>query len=190
MITNIFSLAPYSYFRGGALGNMLSQWEQAGFFSYLLPFLLIFALIFGILTKLNFFKGKGVNVVIAFVVGLMSLQFEFVSIFFAELFPRMGIALSIILVILILGGLFIDPKNKGFMVGLMVVIVFIIGIVVFNTFGAFGWASGYWWQNNWQTLLGVGVFIALVIAIIVGSKPTNNNPEVDNPLAKLLKAVE
>ena len=32
----------------GTIGDMFSVWEQAGFFSYLLPFLLIFALVFGI----------------------------------------------------------------------------------------------------------------------------------------------
>ena len=37
----------YGYFQGGAIGNILNIWEQAGIFSYAIPFLLIFALVFG-----------------------------------------------------------------------------------------------------------------------------------------------
>ncbi len=52
MLGGLISLAWY----GGAIGDVLSSWEQAGFFSYLLPFLLIFALVFGILTQIQLFK--------------------------------------------------------------------------------------------------------------------------------------
>jgi hypothetical protein len=98
-MVNIF-LASYSYFEGGAIGNMLYQWEQAGFFSYVLPFLLIFALIFGILSRLRIFTRKeegkpnnAINAILAFVVALMSLQFDFVPQFFSEVFPRLGVGL-------------------------------------------------------------------------------------------------
>ena len=56
---------------GGLVGDMLSQWEQAGFFSYLLPFLLLFALIFGILNQIHLFReNKSINGIIALVVSL------------------------------------------------------------------------------------------------------------------------
>ena len=94
--------ATYGYY-GGAIGDVLNQWEQAGFFSYVLPFLLIFALVFGILSSIQVFKeNRAIDAIIALVVGLMALQFEMVPIFFAQVFPRLGVALSVILVILIL----------------------------------------------------------------------------------------
>ena len=109
LLSNIV-MASYTYFEGGAIGDMLSKWQQAGFFSYVLPFLLIFALIFAILERVGIFKdNKAINAIIAAVVGLMSLQVQMVSQFFAEIFPRLGVGLAILLVLLILTGLFI-PK--------------------------------------------------------------------------------
>src|SRR3989338_10579622 len=101
-------------FYGGSIGNMLLSWEQAGFFSYVLPFLLIFAIVFGILTKIKLFgaENKGLNAVVAIVVGLLSLQFSFVPIFFSEIFPRMGIGLSVILAVFILVGLFLPSRSE------------------------------------------------------------------------------
>ena len=177
-------LASYSYF-GGGIGNLLARFEEQGVFQYVLPFLLIFALVFGILSKINLFgsqNNRSINAIIALVVGLMSLQFNFVSIFFSELFPRVGVALSIVLVLLVIGGLFLDKKNKGMMIGITVFVFIIIGYVIINTMSAVGWSYGYWWQDNWTTLLTIVIFLGLIIAIIVGSKPQSRNPEVNSPI--------
>ncbi|MEK6827230.1 MAG: hypothetical protein AABX99_01980 [Nanoarchaeota archaeon] len=100
MFKEMIFLQSASAFPSGVLGDLLAKWEQAGFFSYLLPFLLIFALIFGILLKLNIFKdNKMVNGIIALSVSLMSLQFGFVPDFFSQIFPRVGVGLAIILAI-------------------------------------------------------------------------------------------
>ena len=186
-------LASYGYFEGGAIGNILNMWEQAGIFSYAIPFLLIFALIFGILSRMNIFKksdGKpntAISGVIALAVSLMALQFPFVPMFFANLFPALGIGLAIILVILIISGLFIDPDNKGWMVGLMgVSVVVVIGVLLSASRGM-GFIFGTWWSANWPTLVSIGVFIALIIAIIVASNPTTQNPKVNNILAQALR---
>lgn len=47
----------YYGYTGGDIGNFLSQLEQMGFFAYALPFLLIFAITFGILSKVHIFKN-------------------------------------------------------------------------------------------------------------------------------------
>ena len=122
-------LAPFG-FSGGDIGNFLLQLEQLGFFSYLLPFLVIFALVFGILSRINIFEdNKAINGIISLSVGLMALQFGIVSNFFSELFPRFGIGLIIILVFLIFLGMFMDPEGKGMnyvMLGIGSIIVFVI----------------------------------------------------------------
>ncbi len=193
MISETF-LAFYSSVGGGAIGNMLFQWEQAGVFSYVLPFLLIFALVFGILSKINIFggkngnEGKGINIVIALAVGFLALQFNFVSIFFSEIFPRLGIGLSIVLVVLILLGLFINPKNKGWMGGMTAIALLIAVVVVFSSLDSYSWYTGsgigYWLGYNWATIVGVLVFLGLLITIIVGSKSQKEDKSV---LAKMLE---
>ncbi len=187
-------LASYGFFRGGDIGNILAQWQAAGVFSYALPFLLIFALTFGLLTRVGLFTtktsegdkpNKSINAIIALSVSLMALQFDFVSVFFSEIFPRFGVALSIILVLLILGGLFIPTDSKGFSWGLIAVVMVIIGIVVFQSLESFGYSAGYWWRNNLGSLLGWAVLIGLIIAVVAGS--TSSAPKApENMLGRIL----
>jgi hypothetical protein len=91
----------------------------------------------------------------------------FVSQFFSEIFPRLGIGLAVLLVIMILLGIFMPKESwinyATFGVGAIIVIV-----IIAKTAGAVGWTTGYWWQNNWPTIIGV-LFILAVIGIIVGS---------------------
>ena len=195
----VIILASYGSWGGGALGDLFSQLEAAGIFQYALPFLLIFAIVFGLLTKLNIFgtkdpqgnQGKGINVLIALAVAFMSLQFDMVSMFFSEIFPRFGVALSIILVILILGGLFM-PTNKEsnwFMVALAVIVFVIIGTVIYNSLNVFGWGIGgpglsYFWSKYGALI----IFAILIIAIVVGfsMKPNPNRPRISNILSRAL----
>jgi len=152
----------------GIIGELFTKWEQAGFFSYLLPFLLIFAMVFGILIKTNIFKdNKMVNGLIALAVALMSLQFNFVPQFFSQIFPRVGVALAIILGIFIVAGLFIDPNSKWINYVLLGVGVLIIGIVIIQTAGALGWASGQWWEDNYLMVIGA-IVLFILVAIVIG----------------------
>ena len=194
MLSEFISMAWTGYY-GGFIGDMLYQWEQAGVFSYVLPFLFIFAIVFGVLTRLNLFQGKKedgttnrtINAIIALVVGLLALQFELVPIFFSEIFPRIGVALSIILAILVLTGLFIDPDNKGVMNGLMAVTFVIVAYIVYQSFGRFGFSAGYWIQAYWGQIVTVGILIALLAAIVLSAKPKKTTPSVGSILAKTLR---
>ena len=185
-------LASYASFGGGAVGNLFAQWEASGIFAYALPFLLIFALVFGILSRLNIFKnaeGKPnnvINAIIALVVGLMSLQFGFVSLFFAEIFPRAGIVLSIILLILILGGLFIPKENKGFNWFLIATVFVMIAVVVFQSLNFLGWTTGYWWRTNLGQILPWIIFVVIIIVIVVAAAPKSqdSNETLLNTLLK------
>jgi len=198
MINGVTILASYGYFGGGALGDLFSQWEAAGIFAYALPFLLIFALVFGLLSKLNIFasrgdpnSGKGVNVIIALAVAFMSLQFNIVSMFFSEIFPRFGVALSVILVILILGGLFMptNKENNWFMVALAIIVFIIIGIVIYNSLNAFGWGLGgtglaYIWERYGAIIIFAVVIIGAVIAMTTKKNPSR--PRMSNILSRAL----
>ncbi|MBI2003839.1 hypothetical protein HYS72_00025 [Candidatus Pacearchaeota archaeon] len=194
MIEVMSLLASYGFFRGGDIGNILAQWQAAGIFSYVLPFLLIFALTFGLLIRIGLFTtktkegvegpNKSINAIIALAVSLMALQFDFVSVFFSEIFPRFGVALSIILVIIILGGLFMPLGAKGFNWVLILVVMVIIGIVVFQSLGSFGYNVGSWWGNYGLSLIGWVVFLGLIIAVVAGS--TSSSPNPDNLLNRIL----
>jgi len=159
-------------FYGGSIGNILSYWEQAGVFSYVLPFLLIFALVFGIMNQIRLFENnKAINGIIAMVVGLLSLQFNFVPLFFSEIFPRLGVGLAVLLVLMILTGMFIDPGEKGIMYSLLGIGAVIFLIVLTKTFGWLGWQSSYIWQAYGGAIIGVGLILIVLGIVINGSRP-------------------
>lgn len=179
MIEGLISLAFYGVGTGGTFGNFFNQLDQMGVFAYLLPFLLIFALVYGILTKTTILgNNKGINVVLAIAIGLMALQFNFVSYFFAEIFPRLGVGLAILLVMAILIGAFVDLDNQKwakwlfFGVGALTVL-----IIVFQSLGSsFGFGGtwfnlgfgsfGYQLQNALPWILVVGVTGFLIFKIV------------------------
>ena len=159
---------------GGAIGDALNQAAEAGFFAYILPFLLIFALVFGILSSIQIFKdNKAVEAIIALAVALMSLQFDMVPIFFSQVFPRLGIGLAVILVILILAGFFIDPSRGWIMYTLLAVGAITAMVVLVSTAGEVGFPMSYMIYNNIGTIFAIG-FVIVVLAIIIGA--TNKKP--------------
>ncbi len=159
-----------------SITEILNQWAAMGVFSYVFPFLLIFAVVFGILQKARIFgdaeKTKGINAIIALAIGFLSLQFDFVSTFFATIFPRFGIGLAVFLVLIIAIGFFYNPdddndKSKvawiGFLVG--------IGVVVWAITNWNFWMSGnynisWWLQEYFWPLIILVVVIGGIIWII------------------------
>lgn len=170
-------LATYGISSGGAVGNLLYQMENIGFFSYVLPFLMIFAIVFAILDKIKFLgDNRAINTLLALAVGFMSLQFQFVSYFFAEIFPRMGVLLSIILVAIILLSLFLDFNNKTVkvMIGGLTFVGFIV-ILLQSFSDAFPWSGSlfggpFWWwlQNNLSWIIVVAIVVGFIVAIAKG----------------------
>ena len=171
---------------GGSIGNTLLAWEQAGFFSYVLPFLLIFAIVFGILTRTKIFgaESKGINAVISIAIGLLALQFNFVPMFFAEIFPRLGIGLSVILALLILIGMFLPEQNNKYANWLLLIVAVVVFIVVLaKSFGQF-----YWWNSVYNIyyhpniILGIIIVIAFIAVISSASKNKFKVPEYPPPV--------
>lgn len=168
-------LASYSN-SGNGFGDFLFALEQADFFSLVLPFLLIFAMVYGILSKIQIFeRNKAVNGIIALVVALMSLQFGYVSQVFPELFSRTGVGLAILLVVIIIGGMFL-PKAGWANYTLFGIAGVILAVVLIQTSGAVGYGVGSWFYYNWQLVAGA-VVILVIIGIIVGTAEKDNTPE-------------
>ena len=157
-------------FAYGGITDVLNQWAAAGVFSYVLPFLLIFAVVFGVLAKSKILgENATINAIIALAIGMLSLQFDFVSTFFATIFPKFGIGLAVFLVVILLAGLFYDSeKNKGaFMViGISVGVAVIIWAFSNWDFWRDQFFIGPWVEENFWTiviLIAIGVIFFLVI---------------------------
>lgn len=150
------------------IGDFLLQMQQIQVFDYLLPFLLVFAVVFGILSATNILgENKGIHTIIAFVIGLMSLQLQLVPDFFREVFPRLGVAVAVILAVMILVGLFIPDEERRYWFWGLGAIGFIAAVVVVSqSFAAFGWYSYGGFASDYVGWIVAGVLVVgLIIAI-------------------------
>lgn len=167
------------------IGIILSQWEAAGIFDYLLPFLLIFAIVFGVLNTTNILgSNKGIHIIIAVVVGILALRLNFVSAFFAEVFPRLGVGLAVLLTIMILIGLFVPKNERRYWLWGLGAIGFIIAIVVITkSFQNYTWFSFGAYSDYVGWIVGGVLLIGLIIAVAA----SGNNSNGDKPVAVIGK---
>lgn len=155
-----------------SLTDILNTWADFGVFAYALPFLMIFAIVYGILNKTNLLgENKGVQATIALAIGLLALQFDYVSGFYASIFPYAGMGIAVLLVALILMGLAAGEKgmewtNKvWFGIGAVIFIV-----VLFTSLSDFQWLGGlgYGWIESWPALLAGAILLGLMAFVIWG----------------------
>lgn len=165
------------------IATLLNEFEQIGVFDFMLPFLLIFAVVFGIMQASGIFGGnKGVSLIVALVIGAMAIRLGYVQAFFTEVFPRFGIALATLLVVVILAAIFIpDQHKKGWAIG------FAIGggvfglVAVINSFSALDWFGSTWVNDNLPLLIGSLILIVLIIMIAVSPIKGSNDQATFGP---------
>ena len=154
-----------AYTYGTTITDVLNAWADLGVFAYMLPFLMIFAIVYGILTKTEILgRNKGVHATIALAVGLLALQFDYVSNFFALIFPYAGMGIAVLLVALILMGLISDRQTtwaKYIWFGIGIVIFIVVLLTALSDLAWLG-GLGYGWVGAWPALL----FLIIVLAVI------------------------
>ncbi len=160
-------------FAGFSLVNMLNSWADMGVFSYALPFLLLFAVVFAILEKSAILgDNKGVIVIISLAAGLLALVSPKVPQFFAQIFPNLGIALSVLLAIMILLGMFmtwdtgIGPAVKWIIAGSAIVSIIFL---VYNSFEGAGSYSNVW-GNYGDAIITLLIIVAIILIVVFGKK--------------------
>jgi hypothetical protein len=154
--------------------DLLNQAEMQGIFKYVLPFLLVFALIYGILSNMKILgENKGVHVIIAIALGLLSLYGDFLPNFLVNMASNLAIGLSILLAAIILFGLFMsDDKNSNlswikYVLFGVSALVFIIAM--YSSLDDTSFVGSWAWQQYVPAVI-VLLIIAGLIAIVVSNK--------------------
>lgn len=175
-----------------SFANVISDWEAFGVFDYMLPFLIIFAVVFGILSATKVLGGnKGVQLTVALAVALISLRFDYVPLFFSEIFPRFGVGLAVLIVLLIMSAMFIPPQWLNGWYGTMWAVSAAIAVVViYKAFDFLGWNlsdGGVWWDQYGSIVIVGGLLLALIVVIAEPWKwettPATPAGEVNNQAA-------
>ena len=159
------------------------------FVDYILPFVLVFTLVFAVLQKSKLLGDgkKQIDAIIGLVVGLILIAFPFSRDIVVLLMPFLAVSIVILLVFMLLLGFVIGTKDGNVLQNKWLQITFgtLIGLGLITTLlFATGWwnyiydfmfsreSSGQIWIN----ILLIGVMVAAVIAVLTG-KGSNNSDD-------------
>lgn len=148
--------------------SFISWFDGIGGFDIILPFLLIFAVSFAVLDKIQLFgEKKQVNIIVAIILGFFLVIQQDAVLILQGFLPRISmLVLTLIMLLLVAGALGFGELGEGWK-GLSVVIA-IIG-VIWALGASVGWdvpAVDLFSDQDIAILLIIGVFI-LVIWFIV-----------------------
>ena len=173
ILAGLFSISSVS--AAWTFTSMLNQWESMGIFQYAIPFLLIFALVFGILSKSAIFgaENKGAVVIISLAIGLLSLVGDYVPNFFKIIMPNLAVGLSVLLCgIILVGLLWKEDKMSNwlpFVIFGLGAIIFIY--VVYSSFsGTNSWGGSYIWDQYGSALVTILILAGIIWAVVGVSK--------------------
>ncbi|MDD5182270.1 MAG: hypothetical protein PHC66_03810 [Candidatus Nanoarchaeia archaeon] len=158
-----------------------------GFFDFLLPFLLFFAVIYAILAKSKIFESepgkerRDINAVVAFVIAMIATTTSWVLLALNQFLPWVGFITIVLLGFLILGSMVYggdvtaafkeNPVMRNLAVGLVGFVVFIV------MYYALGWQSFFnifGLSNVDYALILIGIILIIVLYVMFkGGKPEN-----------------
>ena len=175
---------PFVFLETFSLGDLYFQWQGAGVFDFLLPALLIFAVIFGILTSTNILGGnRGINFIISASIALLAMQYPFVSNFFLLIFPNLGIALSVLIAIMVMVGVFIGEENRRTWFSILGYGALGIGVIIaIVTFNQADWFGSSWWQNNWVSVLWIVLLVLIIAPFVIDTQSPQDKSLKLSPL--------
>jgi hypothetical protein len=158
---------------GGTMQNLFYQLQNWGVFDVLVPFILIFTLLFAVLDKVQVFKVKKYNVVIAMMIslivivphvtGIYSDSFDLVNIINSALPQVALILIAVVLFMVMVGMLWKGEQGETFGIKGVAVPIAATLILLF----IFGSAAYPQYKPSWLAWLGDPSLQMLVIIILI-----------------------
>ncbi len=169
---------------GSIINAVITTWKNFGIFDFILPFILLFAIIYGVLERTKLFGdiGKSVNAIIAFTIGMVTTLTGWFIGFLTGYLPWVSTISIVIVTGLMLVAMFVGDfesimKSKNIKtIGAIIVTVSIgIGLLIlagpviipmFENLGNLLAAAGLTIADFW----GIAFFAGFIIVIIVIGK--------------------
>lgn len=151
---------------------MLYQWESVGLFDIILPFLLIFAIIYAIFERSKILgENRGVHAIIALVIGFFAIRFDYMGLYLTRLFENTAVGLILLLVVILFLGFFVFKPEKErwwkYIGGIAAIFIFFW--VLSRTFqwwgydrNIFAWVA---YSPFWSSIVTLGILIGIVVLL-------------------------
>jgi len=171
----------------------LQQWESIGIFDVLLPFMLIFAIIFAVLQKTKILKGiKGIDAIVAMSIAFLAIINPAINGIMKVALENTVIVIIVAISLMLLLGLIWGEKRPEAWTFIGGIIAFIVFIWILGRVADYYqiWYPGTmifsteWWANNAPWIVPIVIIIIFAI-IIIASGGEKNEASLD----KILKAL-
>jgi len=140
----------------------------------ILPFLLVFVLIFAILDRVKILgeDKRQINALVSLAIALIFVTFSRAVDIVSNLMPFLAVLAVIILVFLILWGFIAGGKeglvlNKGIKIAGGIIIILALVIAVLFVTGAYGIIQEWITGSNSSIIISTVVFVVVIVAAIV-----------------------
>jgi len=158
------------------------------FADYILPFVLVFTLVFAVLqkTKLLGDGKRQIDALIGLVVGLILIAFPFARNVIVLLMPFLAVAIVVLLVFMLLYGFIMGKKEVEMHKGLKIALGIIVGLGLITVLL---FATGWWdvvydfmferetSSQIWVNALLIAVIAGAVIAVLSDKKGSGSSSE-------------
>ncbi len=150
-----------------ATETILQHWVLTEF---VYPFLIIFAIVFGVLEKTKLFgEGKRqLNAILSFVIGLIFVAFVSPKLLVQNLILFLSVAIVVVFIILLIWGFIVgeEPKFSDGTVKIVAIVIVVLALVIFMFL-----ATGIWdtvidalFRQNWSSDVWTNIIFILVLA--------------------------
>ncbi|MBS3152533.1 hypothetical protein J4230_03935 [Candidatus Woesearchaeota archaeon] len=166
------------------LADSINYLISLGIFDILLPFLLIFSIVFAILEKTKILGSdkKNINAIVAVVVGMLVIVQQGIVQTINLFLPRVSLIIVVILMGLLVISMIAGREFSGLKGGVLgfAIIVIIIAIILALTTPPTGYGSNWLTPTDVQILLSLGIpllVLFIVIGLVTGGSKGNSQPK-------------
>ena len=150
------------------LRNIFAYWESIGVFDIVLPFFLIFAIAYSILTTTKILgdHNKNINALIAAIIGVLFVQNNYLVGILQSFIPNVAMFIIVILMVFLVAGTFLgakaDAKDNAFGIVAIIAIAFVVWALLVNPPYTSWFPTYYFDDQTIATLALVGIFIFII----------------------------
>jgi hypothetical protein len=168
--------------------SVFMQLQTMGVFEYLLPFLLIFTVVFAILEKLNILgrDKKNLNLMLALILALLVVVQPEIVYLINSFLPKVSLFILVILMFLIVAGMFGANTESWTGIPFLIAIVVCILAIIWALSGGSYLGLPYWLKPSEQDKAWI-ILIATVVMVVAyiggGKKP-------DSGFDKIIKGLK
>ena len=172
---------------GGTFTSLVSDLQYYGILDVVLPFLLVFTLVFAVLQRIKLFgeNKKSINVVIAVIMGILTVVPHITGnypqgydpvLIINTLLPSVSVLAVVIILVLFLWGMFGGEWAGGSVPSIVILVILLIMGYIFGA--TVGWwpepsqTFGGWWGTNLSTLIIIILVFGAIFWFITSEKKT------------------